>query len=99
MPLPPEGDLVGLFDVFTAPHARTRGWARALCRSMLQQAHADGARSAYLQVEADNGAARAVYHRLGFADAYGYHYRMAPTLDDTASAHGNGGPPSSAGSG
>jgi ribosomal protein S18 acetylase RimI-like enzyme len=73
-----EGDLVGLFDVFTALPARGNGWARCLCTHLLQQAHADGARSAYLQVEADNGAARAVYHRLGFADVYRYHYRVAP---------------------
>jgi GNAT superfamily N-acetyltransferase len=73
-----EADLVGLFDVFTATPARGRGWARWLCTRLLQQAHADGAQRAYLQVEADNSAARAVYHRLGFADVYAYHYRMAP---------------------
>ena len=30
---------------------------------------------AYLEVEGDNHAARTVYHRLGFADGYAYHYR------------------------
>jgi GNAT superfamily N-acetyltransferase len=73
-----EADLAGLFDVFTAPHARSRGLARGLCTRLLQQAHADGVQTAYLQVEADNRAARAVYHRLGFADVYRYHYRVAP---------------------
>ena len=42
------------------------------------QARDEGARHAYLQVEADNHAARSVYQRLGFADAYAYHYRLAP---------------------
>jgi GNAT superfamily N-acetyltransferase len=70
-----EGPLVGLYDVFTAPNARGRGYAGALCRHLLQQAHTRGANHAYLQVEADNHAARAVYRRLGFADAYAYHYR------------------------
>ena len=70
-----EGPLVGLYDVFTAPNARGRGYARALCRKMLRQAHTRGAKSAYLQVEGDNHAARAVYRRLGFNDAYAYHYR------------------------
>jgi predicted GNAT family acetyltransferase len=28
-----------------------------------------------LQVDAENAPARAVYHRLGFADGYAYHYR------------------------
>ena len=42
---------------------------------LLAQAHAAGARVAYLQVDADNHPARAIYRRLGFADAYAYHYR------------------------
>ena len=70
-----EGDLVGLYDVFTAPEARCRGLARTLCQSMLAEARGRGADHAYLQVESDNVAARAVYFRLGFADGYGYHYR------------------------
>lgn len=70
-----EGDLVGLYDVFTTASARGQGLARRLCAWMLDRAVSQGARHAYLQVDADNGAARAVYHRLGFADAYGYHYR------------------------
>jgi ribosomal protein S18 acetylase RimI-like enzyme len=73
-----EGELVGLYDVFTIEAARGRGHAATLCRHLLVQARARGARHAYLQVEGDNHAARAVYHRLGFADGYAYHYR---TLD------------------
>lgn len=70
-----EDDLVGLYDVFTAPSFRCQGWASRLCRALLNQARAQGARTAYLQVDADNAAARAIYHRLGFTDAYAYHYR------------------------
>lgn len=70
-----EGDLVGLYDVFTAPQARGRGCARLLCQHMLVHARSRGARHAYLQVEGDNHAARAVYHRLGLEDGYAYHYR------------------------
>jgi ribosomal protein S18 acetylase RimI-like enzyme len=66
---------VGLYDVFTAPAARGKGYARVLCQHLLAQARSRGARHAYLQVESDNEAARAVYHRLGFADGYAYHYR------------------------
>ncbi len=70
-----EADLVGLYDVFTHPQARGQGLAGKLCTHLLAQAHAAGARVAYLQVEADNDPARAIYRRLGFADAYAYHYR------------------------
>ena len=70
-----EAELVGLYDVFTHPQARGQGLARQLCTSLLARARLAGARVAYLQVEADNHAARSIYHRLGFADAYAYHYR------------------------
>ncbi|CAN5390472.1 GNAT family N-acetyltransferase [soil metagenome] len=70
-----EAELVGLYDVFTAPAERGRGLARALCQQMLVAAYARGAQLAYLQVEGDNHSARRIYHALGFADAYAYHYR------------------------
>jgi ribosomal protein S18 acetylase RimI-like enzyme len=70
-----EGDLVGLYDVFTAEASRGLGLARLLCQHLLVHARTRGARHAYLQVEGDNLPARAVYHRLGFADGYAYHYR------------------------
>lgn len=45
---------------------------------MLRSATAQGVRTAYLQVEASNAAARRIYQGLGFADAYAYHYRSPP---------------------
>jgi len=72
-----EAELAGLYDVFTAEAVRGQGLARRLCTALLCQARKHGARIAYLQVEGDNHAARQVYQRLGFADAYAYHYRMA----------------------
>jgi ribosomal protein S18 acetylase RimI-like enzyme len=76
-----EDRRVGLYDVFVPPARRGQGWGRRLCALMLARAHDEGARLAYLQVEADNTPARAIYHRLGFADGYAYHYRC----DDPAS--------------
>lgn len=73
-----EAELVGLYDVYTDPALRGQGLARLLCAHLLAAAHAAGARTAYLQVDAGNAAARRVYHALGFADAYRYHYRGAP---------------------
>lgn len=80
-----EGELAGLYDVCTAPAARGRGLATALCAHVLRQAHAAGARIGYLQVDAANAAALKVYRRLGFVAAYGYHYRLQPA--DEANAH------------
>lgn len=70
-----EDELVGLYDVFTAPAQRGRGLARWLCVQLLAQAGAAGAKVAYLQVDADNARARSVCAAMGFGDAYAYHYR------------------------
>ena len=75
-----ELELAGLYDVFTPPASRGRGHARVLCRHLLDVAAGDGAAWAYLQVEASNVAARRIYTRLGFADAYAYHYRAPPSF-------------------
>lgn len=71
-----EAELVGLYDVFTAPAERGRGLAAILCSRLLGAAQGEGACTAYLQVDADNAPARRVYHRLGFTDGYAYHYRV-----------------------
>ena len=70
-----EDDVAGLYDVFTDESARGRGLATLLCKRLLEDAARLGARHAYLQVDSDNEAARAVYRRLGFSDGYAYHYR------------------------
>lgn len=70
-----EGELVGLYDVITDAAQRGRGHAGRLCAHLLAHAAARGARVAYLQVDADNTPARALYRRLGFVDGYAYHYR------------------------
>lgn len=74
-----EDDLAGLYDVHTATSYRSQGLAGELCRHLLQQAANDGARHAYLQVEADNLAACSVYRRIGFVNGYSYHYRSQPS--------------------
>jgi GNAT superfamily N-acetyltransferase len=73
-----EADLVGLYDVFTHPEARNQGLAGLLCERLLSEAASEGANISYLQVDAANEPALAVYRRLGFRPAYGYHYRDAP---------------------
>lgn len=70
-----EGGVVGLYDVFVDESLRRQGLGTMLCTRLLADARKAGAVSAYLQVEAENHAARTVYARLGFVDGYGYHYR------------------------
>ena len=65
--------LFGAVEV--APDLRRRGLATAVMGALARQARAEGATAAYLQVEADNAGARALYDRLGFTDHHGYHYR------------------------
>ncbi len=73
-----ESGMAGLYDVFTAPAWRGRGLSRKLCAALLRQAQAQGAHLGYLQVDALNAPAQAVYFKLGFRDAYSYHYRRHP---------------------
>ena len=70
-----ESGIAGLYDVITSEAARRRGHGERLCRHLLSWASRHGARIGYLQVDAGNEAARRIYCRLGFADAYSYHYR------------------------
>jgi GNAT superfamily N-acetyltransferase len=68
--------LFGAVEV--APAARRRGLATAVMGALARRAYEEGAFAAYLQAEADNPGARALYDRLGFADHHGYHYLRGP---------------------
>jgi ribosomal protein S18 acetylase RimI-like enzyme len=71
-----DGDLVGLFDIATAPEQRNRGYGGALVTAMLRLAAANGASTAYLQVMSANESACRLYRALGFTTAYDYWYRI-----------------------
>ncbi|KAJ0336166.1 hypothetical protein COL154_014372, partial [Colletotrichum chrysophilum] len=73
-----EGDIAGLFEIATARAARNQGHGRNLILSALKWARLRGARQAWLQVEAGNVPALALYGSLGFEDVYHYHYRRPP---------------------
>lgn len=70
-----DGALAGVFGMVTAAAARNCGLATTIVGALTAHARAAGATAAYLQVEADNAAARRVYSRFGFVDDYAYWYR------------------------
>jgi GNAT superfamily N-acetyltransferase len=69
-----EDDLAGIFSMATTPDMRGRGVARAILARLLLWAWQHGAAHAYLQVDAANAPALAVYRKFGFATSYTYHY-------------------------
>ncbi|TAL54370.1 GNAT family N-acetyltransferase [Pandoraea sp.] len=74
-----ERGWVGLFDILVVPEARGRGAGRRITAALLDWGRRQGATHAYLQVIAANTPAVALYQRLGFHRAYGYHYRVKAT--------------------
>lgn len=65
----------GLFGLATLPEARGRGAGRQVVRALADWAGVQGAQGMYLQVEAGNAAANALYAKAGFTEALRYHYR------------------------
>lgn len=76
-----DGDLAGLFEVATDQAHRGKGYGRMIVQSALKWARMRGAKSAWLQVEADNEPALKLYRQLGFSEIYRYHYRRPPDAD------------------
>lgn len=63
-------------NVVTDPARRRQGLGSAMMRSGLAWARGEGARVAALNVQADNDAAKALYHSLGYIHQYDYSYRI-----------------------
>jgi GNAT superfamily N-acetyltransferase len=73
-----EGDWLGVTALEVAEAARRSGAATALMAELERWGRDRGARQAYLQVEAANRGAQALYARLGYTEHHRYHYRQAP---------------------
>ena len=71
-----EREMTGLFDIVVIETARGRGLGRQLTAALLQWGRSQGASEAYLQVNDENTVALSLYARLGFKEAYRYHYRI-----------------------
>lgn len=70
-----DGAMAGLFDVGTLKDTRRQGHGRTIIGSTLKWAKKLGARTAWLQIGADNVAGLALYEQFGFQEAYRYAYR------------------------
>lgn len=76
--------LVGLFDVGTVAALRRRGYGRSAVLAALAWGYSRGARTGYLQVEAANTRAQALYAKLGFVEVYRGDYRLPPAAEAEA---------------
>lgn len=70
-----------LLTLAVAPEARRRGTARSLCRRFAIAARRAGAEAAFLEVAADNAAARALYAGCGWVEAGRRPRYYGPALD------------------
>ncbi len=66
----------GIFDIVTHPKHRNQGYGQELINGMLSWAVKESAHAAYVQVVSDNEPAVRLYHKLGYALAYEYHYKI-----------------------
>ncbi|MCA1492561.1 GNAT family N-acetyltransferase [Sinorhizobium alkalisoli] len=70
-----DNDLAGIMQFAVAESVRRQGVGDALLDASLRWARLRGAKKAWLQVEADNEAAIALYRKAGFTEVYRYVYR------------------------
>ncbi|WFB07577.1 GNAT family N-acetyltransferase [Streptomyces sp. LX-29] len=73
-----DGRWAGFAAVETDPARRRQGLASLVMAALARQALDEGASAAYLQVETDNGGARALYDGMGFTTHHAYHHWRAP---------------------
>ncbi len=70
-----DREWAGIYAVYVSPSCWKRGYARAICSTLLREARELGAVKAYLQVVQGNSKAKRLYETLGFEDFYTYWFR------------------------
>ncbi|OCO99650.1 GCN5 family acetyltransferase [Ensifer sp. LC13] len=70
-----DNDLAGIMQFAVDEEVRGRGVGKAMLDVCLRWARLRGAKKAWLQVEAENSAALALYRGAGFSEVYSYIYR------------------------
>ncbi|MCZ0209198.1 GNAT family N-acetyltransferase [Streptomyces sp. UMAF16] len=73
-----DGRWAGFAAVEVDPARRREGLATEVMAALARRALDEGASAAWLQVEADNEGARALYRALGFLPHHAYHHYRAP---------------------
>jgi ribosomal protein S18 acetylase RimI-like enzyme len=73
-----DGRWAGFAAVEVDPALRRQGLATAVMAALARQALEEGASAAWLQVEADNAGARAMYAGMGFGAHHSYHHYRSP---------------------
>ncbi len=71
-------DWLSVHGMRTLPHAQGQGLGASLLAAFTGLARQRGISRAFLQVEADNAPALALYRRFGFTTVWTYHYWKAP---------------------
>lgn len=69
-----DGRWAGFMAVEVAPEHRRRGLATTVMTALARQAMDEGASASWLQVEAENEGARALYDGMGFSTHHRYHH-------------------------
>lgn len=71
---------IGLYAIYVDASCRRKNFGRSICSAILSEAGKKGAANAYLQVVANNQAAKHLYESLGFKDFYTYWFRSLEPL-------------------
>lgn len=71
-----DGDWMGIYDVVVHPDHRGLGYGRMMMEALFDWGIQQGASDSYLQVQANNTIATALYRSLGFDHQYVYWYRV-----------------------
>jgi len=72
-----DREYAGIYAIYVSPGCRRRGYARAVCSTLLREARAAGAEKAYLQMVKGNMPAEGLYRSLGFSPFYTYWFRSS----------------------
>lgn len=84
-----DGRWAGFGAVEVDPALRRRGLASLVMAALASRALDEGASAAWLQVEADNVGARALYTGMGFGAHHAYHHYRGPVDSDGSGPHGS----------